>query len=1010
MGSMNFALKTKTTPRGKTFRTIDFDKTDEIVQTAGEEVTTSAPGNIPLTGVLPGTKYISSSAAVGVPERIEEEDKRPGSNGKTVLEGAGALGAIDTLSGGNVRKGVKKGYDKAGEGLRTVGGKMTGKEKGVDVNGRTEWHHPYEWNRLEEMGLAEKTADGWRAREAFDDLRHHLSGGKNGLSPRTPRQNPTTAPATTATAMSPANTMKAENATDAMISPPSSDLPNNNTEFAKSKLRSMLESQKSGLDLSKPEDVLKFSEIGRIESKLDAGRDIGVSELRNVGIDRKTLQASGFMVDESGKFGKIDFDKSGELMEKVHQIASLPKTTVSGVDVSDLPSVQAAKRAAEEIKAHKVEAQLEWLDNRKKAVETMMPEGKREAMLARLDEAEKFVRNGGDLDSVDEMFRQKIGYNDKVSEHIGQRALNMQATEHGLPGFDVDPASMHEPHVKNKPKMPGGKFGLAMTALTSGLFANEIADSDGVADMADKAAEFFDPTISGYRTVKEQLSAAKKHMQQGEYFEAAGDVASIPFQFVKNLLNDGFSTGVSIAEWVDGANKSVMDDYRLSPVASAAISQPLPLADPAIQSNWAQSVVSQIHHQEAQTRAMENIAQVQQFTHPVAPAYGVTMQTSGGEISITRGTDGYVQIGGQETNIPVSQFTSYMQNPEQAQQFAQVMAQAPVTGDVGGMISGGLSMSTDTANKNSWGQQNRYDATSSALPSQDAYEIGKTILEGAGALGAIDTLSGGNVRKGVKKGYDKAGEGLRHAGHKAIGHQLGIAADGKKGWFKLDEWEAMEKAGLARKTEKGWEGLVNADELEEFVKSGHFSNPSPSVIPRQNPTTAATAMSPANTMKAENATDAMISPPSNDVSTPNSTTDSPSGKPFDGSRETLKERVVAKKSEIAAQIGDGTLSLEDGQKRMVELSNIESKLENGADISPRELEKVGIDTRNFALKTKTTPGGKTFRTIDFDKTDEIVQTAGEEARKAEAKREVEWAKQEKREITGEMPVICQDRL
>ena len=69
-----------------------------------------------------------------------------------------------------------------------------------------------------------------------------------------------------------------------------------------------------------------------------------------------------------------------------------------------------------------------------------------------------------------------------------------------------------------------------------------------------------------------------------------------------------------------------------------------------------------------------------------------------------------------------------------------------------------------------------------------------------------------------------------------------------------------------------------------------------------------------------------------------------------------------------------------------------------------------MSSMNFALKTKTTPRGKTFRTIDFDKTDEIVQTAGEEARKAEAKREVEWAKQEKREITGEMPVICQDRL
>jgi hypothetical protein len=71
---------------------------------------------------------------------------------------------------------------------------------------------------------------------------------------------------------------------------------------------------------------------------------------------------------------------------------------------------------------------------------------------------------------------------------------------------------------------------------------------------------------------------------------------------------------------------------------------------------------------------MNNIKDV---VNPVAPAYGTTIPTLGGNLAITQNEQGYLQIGNYQTQIPMSEFRNYMhQHPEAMQQFASALVKS----------------------------------------------------------------------------------------------------------------------------------------------------------------------------------------------------------------------------------------------------------------------------------------------------------------------------------------------
>ena len=126
----------------------------------------------------------------------------------------------------------------------------------------------------------------------------------------------------------------------------------------------------------------------------------------------------------------------------------------------------------------------------------------------------------------------------------------------------------------------------------------------------------------------------------------------------------------------DGLFNYVMSHTKMteiSPTAATALHQPTTGAD------YHTSVANQIQAIQLQQRLVQDQEYMRQFINPVNPAYGVTLQTASGELSLASTPRGTLEIGGHQTNVPVSEFRNFMNsNPDSYQNFVQTVANSNI--------------------------------------------------------------------------------------------------------------------------------------------------------------------------------------------------------------------------------------------------------------------------------------------------------------------------------------------
>ena len=90
--------------------------------------------------------------------------------------------------------------------------------------------------------------------------------------------------------------------------------------------------------------------------------------------------------------------------------------------------------------------------------------------------------------------------------------------------------------------------------------------------------------------------------------------------------------------------------HPISPIAAATLQQPTAGAD------YHTSVANQVQAIQLQQRLVQDQEYMRQFINPTNPAYGVTLQTASGELSLASTPRGTLEIGGYQTNVLFLEF------------------------------------------------------------------------------------------------------------------------------------------------------------------------------------------------------------------------------------------------------------------------------------------------------------------------------------------------------------------
>ena len=123
---------------------------------------------------------------------------------------------------------------------------------------------------------------------------------------------------------------------------------------------------------------------------------------------------------------------------------------------------------------------------------------------------------------------------------------------------------------------------------------------------------------------------------------------------------------------------------HISPITSINMNNPVTPHDVH------QSVTSQVQSIQFQQRMAENQEYMRQFVN--LGAFGTTVQTAAGELSLSTSRQGTLMIGDYQTNVPVNDFRNYMStNPDAYQSFVSMLSNSKLNNDNSGMMLSGYS-------------------------------------------------------------------------------------------------------------------------------------------------------------------------------------------------------------------------------------------------------------------------------------------------------------------------------
>lgn len=270
----------------------------------------------------------------------------------------------------------------------------------------------------------------------------------------------------------------------------------------------------------------------------------------------------------------------------------------------------------------------------------------------------------------------------------------------------------------------------------------------------------------------------------------------------------------------------------------------------------------------------------------------------------------------------------------------------------------------DVINK---GEQLNYDLIIDSVGNDTIGEIAKGVLQGAVALGALDTITGGKVRDRIASANKKLSD-YRHS--KKEGHKKGN--DGK--WYDL-------------KTEKGREEFAkdpkNLENLDDATKEKYYSSSSPTALDgNKNPQSAAPTQSTINTNTAPNMAVDITDSSSKDLNNYNTSeskkaqnynektlndkkTDLIKKDPDKLARETMFNQAQQKYESNVDDFRSGKIDQDTFSKNNAKLSSFMSKVNSGADIGMKDLKDVGIKpTQELPMETKMSKNNKPYEVIN----------------------------------------------
>ena len=233
------------------------------------------------------------------------------------------------------------------------------------------------------------------------------------------------------------------------------------------------------------------------------------------------------------------------------------------------------------------------------------------------------------------------------------------------------------------------KKGLKKTALKIGKKFLKYAGIAGVGyslyDLADKynenikagmsplqaagetAYDFADETTFGaVDGMTKQYKKAVADFQRGDYIKGIKDSLNIPVKGIESAYNNMVNLSQQAIDWVQSW-WSGDQNQKVSPTTANAINTPLTPHDVH------QSVTSQVQSIQFQQRMAENQEYMRQFVN--LGAFGTTVQTAAGELSLSTSRQGTLMIGDYQTNVPVNDFRNYMNtNPDAYQSFVSMLS------------------------------------------------------------------------------------------------------------------------------------------------------------------------------------------------------------------------------------------------------------------------------------------------------------------------------------------------
>jgi hypothetical protein len=116
--------------------------------------------------------------------------------------------------------------------------------------------------------------------------------------------------------------------------------------------------------------------------------------------------------------------------------------------------------------------------------------------------------------------------------------------------------------------------------------------------------------------------------------------------------------------------------HPISPVTASVLNQPSSGQD------YHTAVANQIFQAQQTQYIKDATEKIKDLFNPVAPAYGVTIPTTAGELTLTQNEKGYLKIGDYQTNVPMSDFRNYVnQHPEVLPQLANTLVSSGLYND-----------------------------------------------------------------------------------------------------------------------------------------------------------------------------------------------------------------------------------------------------------------------------------------------------------------------------------------